>query len=121
MKTLVPQIFTTSPLRIWGILAFFLLSTLNPLSAPSNPLMEKAVNNVNPIQRENQLPGTTDWQLSNPAPYDANTFHYPTIEGYAWTTSARLVMKCNFLSVQPHHLFLLISTVWGGIKGKAAD
>ena len=96
MKTLVPQIFTTSPLQIWGILAFFLLSTFNPLSAASNPLMEKAVNNVNPIQRENQLPGTTDWQLSNPDPYDTKTFHYPTIEGYAWTTSVQAGDEVQF-------------------------
>src|SRR5258706_10504165 len=96
MKTSVPQIFTTSPLRIWGILAFFLLGTFNPLSALSNPFMEKAVNNVNPIQRENQLPGTTDWQLSNPAPYDTKTFHYPTIEGYAWTTSAQAGDEVKF-------------------------
>ena len=96
MKTLMPQIFTMSPLLIWGILAFFLLSTFNPLSAPSIPLMKQAVNNVNPIQRENQLPGTTDWQLSNPAPYDAKTFDYPTIEGYAWTTSVQAGDEVQF-------------------------
>ena len=96
MKTLISQIFTIAPLRIWGILAFFLLSTFNPLSPPSIPFMEQAVNNVNSIQRENQLPGTTEWQLSNPAPYDAKTFDYPTLEGYAWTTSVQAGDEVQF-------------------------
>ncbi len=42
----------------------------------------------NPISRENQLPGTSAWQLTNEAPYDDKTFRSPIIEGYAWTTSA---------------------------------
>jgi len=96
MKTRMPRIFTTAPLRIWSILVFFLLSTFNPLSAPSIPSMEQAVNHVNPIQRENQLPGTTDWQLSKPAPYEDTTFHYPSIEGYAWTTSVQAGDEVQF-------------------------
>ena len=96
METVVSQIFTTSPLRIWSILAFFLLSTLNSLSTASIPSMGKAINTVNPIQKENQLPGTTDWQLSNPDPYNTKTFHYSTIEGYAWTTSVQAGDEVQF-------------------------
>ena len=40
---------------------------------------------ANPIQQENQLPGTTSWQLTKPDSY-ANS-RYATIEGYAWATS----------------------------------
>ncbi len=42
----------------------------------------------NSISQENQLPGTSAWQLTNEAPYDDKTFRSPIIEGYAWTTSA---------------------------------
>jgi hypothetical protein len=42
----------------------------------------------NPIARENQLPGTSEWQTTNESPYDDKTFRFPVIEGYAWTTSA---------------------------------
>src|SRR5690349_4399379 len=39
----------------------------------------------NPIQQENQLPGTTSWQLTNPDSY--GNYRYSHIEGYAWATS----------------------------------
>jgi hypothetical protein len=39
----------------------------------------------NPIQQENQLPGTTSWQLTNPDSYVNN--RYSTIEGFSWATS----------------------------------
>ena len=44
-----------------------------------------AAEQLNPIQQENQLPGTTSWQLTQPAQYVKN--RYPSIEGYAWETS----------------------------------
>jgi hypothetical protein len=43
----------------------------------------------NPIQEENALPGTTSWQLTNPANYDEINYRYPEIEGYAWITTAK--------------------------------
>jgi hypothetical protein len=43
---------------------------------------------LNAIQQENQLPGTTDWQLTNHATYDIQSLRFPAIEGYAWSTSA---------------------------------
>ncbi len=42
----------------------------------------------NPVQQENKLPGTTDWQLTRPASYDTQTSRFQAIEGYAWATSA---------------------------------
>jgi hypothetical protein len=43
---------------------------------------------LNPVQQENQLPGTTEWQLTRPASYDTQTSRFQALEGYAWTTSA---------------------------------
>jgi len=45
----------------------------------------------NPIQQENQRPGTTAWEITPLAlaHYDPKTFRTPTIEGYASTTSAQ--------------------------------
>jgi len=40
----------------------------------------------NPIQIENQLPGTTAWQLTDPASYQSGRF--ADIEGYPWEESA---------------------------------
>ena len=53
------------------------LYQLSPLSSRSNL-----------ISQENQLLGTTAWQLTNESPYDEKTIRSPVIEGYAWTTSA---------------------------------
>jgi hypothetical protein len=58
--------------------------------------VKEATSKLNPIQIENHLPGTTSWQLSKPAPYDAKTFDSPTIEGYAWTTSAQAGDEVQF-------------------------
>lgn len=57
-------------------------------SSATAVLTKSQEKSLNPIQIENQSPGTTHWMLTNPAPYDAKTFRYPAIEGYAWTTSA---------------------------------
>src|SRR2546421_4249088 len=92
-KTKMRQMFTASPLQVNTILVFFLLT----LSIPTTlTWKEKPTSNLNPIQRENLLPGTSDWQLSNPALYDAKPFHYPTTEGYAWTTSAQAGDEVKF-------------------------
>ncbi len=43
---------------------------------------------LNPIQRENLLPGTTSWQISDPAPQDTSNYtNDQSIEGYASMTS----------------------------------
>jgi hypothetical protein len=47
---------------------------------------------LNPIQQENQRPGTSSWEPTSPAnlaPYDPKTFRTPAIEGYAWATSVQ--------------------------------
>lgn len=85
-----------SLLQILGALIFLLLSFAYPLVVPPILLAKEATINLNPIQRENQSPGTTSWQLSKPAPYDAKTFDFPTIEGYAWTTSAQAGDELQF-------------------------
>lgn len=43
---------------------------------------------INPILQENQLPGTNSWETTNIPSYDQNSFRFPDLEGYAWTTSA---------------------------------
>jgi hypothetical protein len=55
-----------------------------------------ASSRLNPIQQENQLPGITTWQVTNPAPYDPLTFRSPAIEGFAWTTSATAGERLSF-------------------------
>jgi hypothetical protein len=118
MKILVRRIFTTSLLQIWGTLVFFLLSILNPFLVPSAPLMKKAANDLNPIQRENQLPGTTAWQLSNPASEDGKTATYPAIEGYAWTTSAQAGDEVQFSVSTPSPSFSADVYRMGWYQGK---
>src|SRR5690349_1910596 len=47
---------------------------------------------LNPIQQENQRPGTNAWEPTSPAHlahYDVKTFRTPVIEGYAWATSVQ--------------------------------
>src|SRR5437588_743054 len=70
-----------------GIFALSLLIAL-PLLFLSPPQQTHASPQLNPIQQENQLPGTTDWQLTSPSAYDLNTFRSPDMEGYAWQASA---------------------------------
>ncbi len=41
----------------------------------------------NPIQRENLLPGTPDWRITNPSPLDPRSNSYVGIEGYSSVTS----------------------------------
>jgi hypothetical protein len=47
---------------------------------------QQQVIQLNPIQLENQLPGTTSWQLTDPASYRSDRF--ADIEGYPWAESA---------------------------------
>jgi hypothetical protein len=49
-------------------------------------VQQQRVIKLNPIQLENQLPGTTAWQLTDPAAYHADRF--ADIEGYPWAESA---------------------------------
>ena len=89
------QLLKVVSLQLSNTLVLFLLALSNPLSVP---LLQKLTSpsQLNPIQIENQLQGTRDWQLSNPALYDPKTFHYPVIEGYAWTTSAQAGDEVKF-------------------------
>src|SRR5689334_12595402 len=63
----------------------FVLSCLLILLALYLIVPFKAHASLNPIQQENQLPGTTSWQLTNPDSY--GNYRYSHIEGYAWDTS----------------------------------
>ncbi len=51
---------------------------------------------LNPVQQENQLPGTTEWQLTRSASYDPQTARSQAIEGYASTTSAAAGDRISF-------------------------
>ncbi len=88
MKTFWRRVFSSVSLHTLSALVFLLFSLSNPLAAGLSSPLKRAGTGLSPIQIENQLPGTSSWQLSNPAPYDTATFDYPAIEGYAWTTSA---------------------------------
>lgn len=83
-----------APARICLFLTLLFLNLANPL--PGTLAKQHQESELNPIQVENQLPGTTKWQLSKPAPYDKKTFHYPQIEGYAWSTSAEAGEEVQF-------------------------
>jgi len=83
-----------APARVWLFLALLFLNLANPLSSALAKQHQES--GLNPIQVENQLPGTKDWQLSKPAPYDGKTFHSPQIEGYAWSTSAEAGEEVQF-------------------------
>jgi len=86
MKTLVRQVLRASSFQMWTTLVFLLLSFSNPLASSLSTVMQP-IGKQNSIQKENQLPGTSDWQLTNPAQEENTLFHYPAIEGYAWSTS----------------------------------
>src|SRR5712692_1973135 len=94
MNAVYRRIFRFPSARVLGTLLFLLMSLSNPFMfdftqhIPSLASPKSLRSTPNPIQSENQLPGTAAWQLSNSAPYNATTFDYPAIEGYAWTTSA---------------------------------
>ncbi|MGB8344413.1 MAG: N,N-dimethylformamidase beta subunit family domain-containing protein [Ktedonobacteraceae bacterium] len=52
---------------------------------------------LNPIQKENLLPGTTNWEISHPAPLDSSNYtHDKSIEGYASTTSVAVKGTISF-------------------------
>lgn len=100
MKKRMQQILRASSLGLWGMVVLLLLALSILLAAilleKPNSRPNLIHSRLNPIQLENQLPGTTDWQLSHSAPYDTKTFHYPAIEGYAWTTSAQAGDEVKF-------------------------
>jgi len=66
------------------IIAFLLLPFVYILHLPG--YKQQAAIPLNPIQIENQLPGTTAWQLKDPATFQAGRF--ADIEGYPWAESA---------------------------------
>ena len=89
MKTPVKQALNASFFHLCTTLVFLVLSISN-LSVSSLSTGKQSIKSLNPIQKENQLPGTSDWQLTNPAQEDNTIFHYPAIEGYAWATSIQV-------------------------------
>ena len=93
MKKNVRQVLNSSTSRILLILILLILSLSIPLV---QKFTQQQQNTLNPVQIENQLPGTTAWWLTNPAPFDKKTFRYPAIEGYAWTTSVEVGDVVNF-------------------------
>jgi hypothetical protein len=66
------------------IAAFLVFPLIFTLRLPINE--QQQVMQLNSIQLENQLPGTTTWQLTNPALYRSGRF--ADIEGYPWAESA---------------------------------
>lgn len=85
MKNNLHRIFSPSSPLLLVILILLIVGILIPLVLK---FTWRQQSNLNQIQIENQLPGTTAWQLTDPAPFDRKTFRSPAIEGYAWTTSA---------------------------------
>lgn len=90
------RVFSTASLRTLSALVFLLFSLSDPLAVGFIHPLKRTSTSLNPIQIENRLPGTSSWQLSNPAPYDDATFDYPAIEGYAWTTSTNADDEVKF-------------------------
>src|SRR5215472_11248811 len=84
-KTKVNTIFSLALAFLLIMLALYLIRL---------PLGVHATTPSNPIQQENQLPGTTSWQLTNPDSYVNN--RYATIEGYAWATSVSAGNSLSF-------------------------
>lgn len=77
------MVIATSSVGIFMELAYGPSLTASPRS--DNPTPTASPRSNNPIRRENQLPGTTQWQLTHPASYVDD--RSPAIEGYAWATS----------------------------------
>src|SRR5262249_42188129 len=73
-----------SPPFLLSLLNIFLVATLLP-----SLLRGEARAETNPIQRENALPGTSEWQLTNPA-------LHREIEGYASFTSVNRGQQIGF-------------------------
>jgi hypothetical protein len=71
------------------------LFTYRVLPTSQQPAAKAAT--LNPIQKENLLPGTTSWQLTNPTPFDATNHSYDQgIEGYASVTSVKVGGTVSF-------------------------
>ncbi len=77
----------SSMLIVIGLLIIFFTVQLLPDSQP--PIARAApATTLNPIQQENMLPGTPDWQITNHAPADTTNYsHDNSIEGYTSQTS----------------------------------
>jgi hypothetical protein len=63
--------------------------TFRVLPTEQQQVAEAASNNgLNPIQMENMLPGTANWQIGHPSPQDTNNYtNDQGIEGYSSETS----------------------------------
>lgn len=118
MVEIIKQIFRVSSLGKMATTFVFLFLSFAPLSSNSSQIAGKTNSNLNPIQRENQLPGTTDWQLSNPSVYDDKMFHYSGIEGYAWETSVEAGQAVNFSVSTPTPSFSAAVYRMGWYQGK---
>jgi hypothetical protein len=101
MRQNIGQMFLANSVRITVILVLLIVTLSvsfafrlvqqpqhNPTPDPS--LQQACPGHLirNPIVTENQLRGTTSWQITDPAHFDPKTYRYSEIEGYAWTTSA---------------------------------
>ncbi len=93
MKNNLHRIFSPYSPLLLVILILLIVGILIPLVLK---FTWRQQSNLNQIQIENQLPGTTAWQLKDPAPFDTKTFRSPAIEGYGWTTSAEAGEVVNF-------------------------
>lgn len=72
--------------------------TLQLLPTAQQPVASAAASTgLNSIQQENQLPGTTSWQLTNPTPENyTNPTYDKGIQGYASVTSSQAGNTVNF-------------------------
>jgi hypothetical protein len=94
MKTNLRRIFFSSPWLLVGLI-FLILSLSLPFVLRFTQQQQQP-SNLNSIQIENRLPGTTAWRLTRPAYFYPKTFHTLPIEGYVWTTSAEAGDVVNF-------------------------
>src|SRR2546421_6826363 len=94
-----------APLSRFPIIGFLLLAVVAVVATTVFRFSQAkedgppAIRPLNPLQQENQRPGTTAWEPTSPAhlaPYDPKTFRTPAIEGYAWATSAQAGERLRF-------------------------
>jgi hypothetical protein len=108
------EIFTGSTtLRVWARSIILLLLLGGALAA----FQVSAIGQQNPIQVENARPGTTDWQLLNPAADDAGS----QIEGYASATSVNRGGTIDFFvrTTSPSFTYAIYRLGWyRGLGGR---
>jgi hypothetical protein len=92
MRGLFPSLKRLLIVGLLFIVVVAAIATATFVSHQAQNVGQYAAPRPNPIQQENQRPGTTAWEPTSPlalARYDPTTFRTPTIEGYASTTSAQ--------------------------------